>query len=74
MTTAVTETEQALATARPYQICTFCVMDTSDCEIEFDADGRCNHCRSFPAPSPGHSSIRKLPNAATNESLFGTPA
>ncbi len=49
MTTAVTETEQALATARPYQICTFCVMDTSDCEIEFDADGRCNHCRSFPA-------------------------
>jgi N-acetyl sugar amidotransferase len=24
-------------------------MDTSDPEIEFDAEGRCNHCRSFPA-------------------------
>lgn len=32
-------------TERDYQICTFCVMDTSDPDIEFDADGRCNHCR-----------------------------
>ena len=28
-----------------YQICTRCVMDTTDPEIEFDADGRCSHCR-----------------------------
>lgn len=28
-----------------YRICTRCVMDTSDPEIEFDADGVCNHCR-----------------------------
>ena len=27
-----------------YQICTRCVMDSSDPEIVFDAKGRCNHC------------------------------
>jgi len=32
-------------TSRPYQICTRCVMDTSDPLISFDADGLCNHCR-----------------------------
>ncbi len=31
----------------PYRICSHCVMDTSDPEITFDADGVCNHCRSF---------------------------
>lgn len=30
-----------------YQICTFCVMDTTDPDITFDEDGRCNHCRNF---------------------------
>lgn len=29
---------------RPYQICTRCVMDTSDEDIVFDKDGVCNHC------------------------------
>lgn len=28
-----------------YRICSYCIMDTSDSEIEFDAEGRCNHCR-----------------------------
>lgn len=32
---------------RQYQICTNCVMDTSDVQIEFDADGVCNHCFDF---------------------------
>lgn len=32
---------------RPYMICTNCVMDTSDSAIQFDADGVCDHCRSF---------------------------
>jgi N-acetyl sugar amidotransferase len=32
---------------REYQICTRCIMDTSDVEIEFDADGVCNHCRHY---------------------------
>ena len=31
-------------TIRSYQICTRCVMDTSDLDITFDADGACNHC------------------------------
>lgn len=30
---------------KEYQICTKCVMDTSDLEIAFDSDGICNHCR-----------------------------
>lgn len=30
-----------------YQICTKCVMDTTDPKINFDAKGVCNHCRYF---------------------------
>ncbi len=30
-----------------YQICTKCVMDTTDPDIEFDDDGVCNHCNNF---------------------------
>ncbi|NPV50427.1 MAG: N-acetyl sugar amidotransferase [Candidatus Methanofastidiosum sp.] len=30
---------------RPYQICTRCVMDTTDPEIVFDKNGVCNHCK-----------------------------
>ena len=33
--------------ARPYQICTRTVMDTSDPTIRFDADGVCNHVVEF---------------------------
>lgn len=32
---------------RPYQMCTRCVMDTTDPEIEFDDHGVCNHCHYF---------------------------
>ena len=32
-------------TDRPYQVCTYCVMDTSNPAIEFDANGRCQYCR-----------------------------
>ncbi len=32
---------------RDYQICQRCVMDTSDCDIEFDESGICNHCKDF---------------------------
>lgn len=32
---------------RQYQICTFCAMDTSDEDIVFDENGRCNHCKDF---------------------------
>jgi len=30
-----------------YRICTRCIMDTSDVDIEFDEKGLCNHCRSY---------------------------
>lgn len=30
-----------------YQICTRCIMDTSDPTIEFDSAGVCNHCHNF---------------------------
>jgi len=32
---------------RKYQICTRCVMDTTDPEIQFDEQGVCSHCRNF---------------------------
>lgn len=31
---------------RPYQICTRCVMDTTDPDIVFDENGVCNRCKS----------------------------
>lgn len=34
-------------TKREYQVCTNCVMDTSDSRIVFDAQGVCDHCRDF---------------------------
>lgn len=33
--------------AAPFKICTRCVMDTTDPEIEFDLQGVCNHCHEF---------------------------
>lgn len=36
-------------TSRPYQICSRCVMDTSDPAINFDGAGVCNHCRTWQA-------------------------
>ena len=32
---------------RAYKVCSNCVMDTSDTKIEFDANGVCDHCRSY---------------------------
>lgn len=32
---------------RSYQVCTRCVMDTTDPEIEFDEQGVCSHCHYF---------------------------
>ena len=33
--------------SQPYQICTRCIMDTSDPDIVFDEAGHCNHCRAW---------------------------
>ena len=32
---------------REYQVCTNCVMDTSDSLITFDENGMCDHCHNF---------------------------
>ncbi len=32
---------------RPYQMCTRCIMDTTDLEIKFDEQGICNHCHRY---------------------------
>jgi N-acetyl sugar amidotransferase len=44
---------------REYQICTNCIMDTSDSKITFDERGWCDYCRNF------YSNI--LPNWHPNE-------
>ncbi len=40
-----------MASIKSYQICTKCVMDTSDPQITFTKEGVCNHCMLFPARS-----------------------
>ena len=32
---------------RNYQICSRCIMDTTDSKISFDTNGVCDHCRNF---------------------------
>jgi len=44
---------------RPYQICSRCVMDTTDSKISFDSQGVCDHCRTF--------ETKVLPNWHTDE-------
>ncbi len=34
------------------QICTRCVMDSTDPDIQFDADGICNHCKHYDSVRP----------------------
>nr|WP_293303667.1 N-acetyl sugar amidotransferase [Allomuricauda sp.] len=31
---------------KPYQVCSRCIMDTTDPEITFDKEGNCNHCNN----------------------------
>lgn len=33
--------------ASSYQICTSCIMDTSDPSVGFDSEGRCDYCNNF---------------------------
>lgn len=42
---------KGLIQKRKYQICTKCIMDTSDPEITFDKNGVCNHCKRFAGQS-----------------------
>lgn len=53
---------------RPYQVCTRCVMDTTDPEIIFDDQGVCNHCYYFdnnirpawPNPEAGQAELERM--------------
>jgi N-acetyl sugar amidotransferase len=55
MTTELAERPVATGEVRPrYRICTRCVMDTSDPEIRFSADGVCNHCEYYAAVHQTH--------------------
>ena len=50
---------------RPYQICTNCIMDTSDSNITFDARGWCDYCNNYyanilPSWHPGPEGEREL--------------
>jgi N-acetyl sugar amidotransferase len=39
--------ERVVTVTREYQICTRCVMDTTDPLITFDEEGICNHCKNY---------------------------
>ncbi|HEX4877931.1 MAG TPA: N-acetyl sugar amidotransferase, partial [Chitinophagaceae bacterium] len=39
--------ERSLGNNRTYQMCTRCIMDTTDPDIVFDEQGVCNHCTGF---------------------------
>jgi len=51
-----------------YQVCTNCVMDTSDSLITFDEKGMCDHCRNFyenikpnwHTDERGHAQLKKM--------------
>lgn len=53
---------------RPYQVCTRCIMDTTDPDITFDDQGVCNHCHYFdnnvrpawPSPEEGERILAEM--------------
>ncbi len=59
------EPQKMLLTDKNYQMCTRCVMDTTDSEIIFDENGVCNHCIEFDRVTskrwfPNNEGTRKL--------------
>jgi len=52
-----------------YQICSYCVMDTSAPEITFDDQGRCNYCRDFQNVVDSHG---MLSDEATRQSRLAS--
>lgn len=54
---------------RKYQVCTRCVMDTTDTKISFDKNGVCDHCQNFdknikPFWNPNANRLKELEFAA----------
>ena len=59
-----------------YQMCTRCVMDTSDPWITFDANGVCDHCNDFennikPMWFPDEEGERRLAKMAEEIRAYG---
>lgn len=55
---------------RQYQICSNCVMDTSDSRIKFDENGVCDHCTDFkinvkPNWYPNEEGLKRLKNTVS---------
>jgi N-acetyl sugar amidotransferase len=46
-------------TLRPYQVCAYCIMDTSDPNIVFDERGRCDYCNNFSSTIQPHWHINQ---------------
>lgn len=44
---------------KPYQICTKCIMDTTDPDIRFDDEGVCSHCHHYESIIQGESYLKK---------------
>ena len=51
---------------RPYQICTHCIMDTSDSKIIFDENGLCDYCNNFDSTIKPNWSVANCRDDAIN--------
>lgn len=56
-------------TERPYQICTRCIMDTTDPDIFFDENGICSHCHAYEAAMHNLSVSEAARQAALDQLL-----
>lgn len=48
----------------PYQICTKCIMDTTDLDIWFDDDGVCSHCYHYESIIQSENYLKKREDGA----------
>lgn len=49
---------------RKYEICTRCIMDTTDPDIEFDENGVCSHCHRYENTIKSESYLKKRESGA----------
>ena len=45
--------------AQPYQICTNCIMDTTDPDVLFDGDGVYSHCHHYESIIQNENYLKK---------------
>lgn len=51
---------------RHYQICTKCIMDTTDPDIKFDENGHCSHCNHYEKIIQNDNYIKKRKDGSLN--------